>query len=274
MFLTPSNYGFDEHEKALADAAAAFRSALVTMSTNEPDAISELAYGSLTDDDLSQLYDAGGKIAFPLLGVGKIADLVIKMKRGHLDIYNPMSITESDVIRALTLLYQPCHTVNELCQEGIEYALGLLEGGGNRKWSISDWLFSKQKIKKDPPFMRSDFLSEFTSGMEAFWQSRAEGLEEFNDEKTDRPSHVVFVVIFNKFMCYAVAQEVRNLISLVDTLQRRGSLTRKRIVIPKLKNVGKRALDFFRKATSLGAGTYEPVERFGRVKRLIEICHR
>ena len=74
----------DEHEKALADAAAEFRSALVTMSINEPDAISELAYGALTADDLSQLYEAGRKIAWPVLGVGKIADLVMKIEtRGH-----------------------------------------------------------------------------------------------------------------------------------------------------------------------------------------------
>ena len=191
-----------------------------------------------------------------------------------MELYNPMGITENDVVRALTLLYRPCHAVNALCQEGIEHAIHSLECGWYRKKSMAERLFLKPKIKRDPPCMRPDFLSEFTSGVETFWQGRTEGLEEFNDEETNRPSHVVFIVIFNKFMCYAVAQEVRNLILLVDSLPSQGTLTRNRILIPKFRNVGKRVLDFFRKRTSLGAGTYEPLEGFGRAKRTVEICHR
>jgi hypothetical protein len=220
------------------------------MSIDEPDAISELAYGALTGDDLSQLYEAGRKIASPVLGVGKIADLVMKMKRCDLELYNPMGITENDVIGALTMLYQPCHAVNALCQEGLEHAISSLECGWYRKKSMAERLFLKPKIKRDPPCGQPDFLSTFTSGIETFWQGRTEGLEEFNDEETNGSSHVVFIVIFNKFMCYAIAQESRNLILLVDSLPNQS--TRNRIVIPRLRNVGKRILDFFRKQTSLG----------------------
>ena len=279
-FLTPPQYRLDEHEKSLAKATSAFRAALIEMSITISDAKAELGYDALSADELSQLYEVGRKIAWPLLGVGKIADIVVKLKRGDLNHYNPMNLTEDDIVKALTVLDQPCHNLNDVCQEGIDHILCSLELGKYEKHSAIKRLFSKSKRREilSPSYLNPDFVSHFNSGLQAFWEGRTDGLSEFYDEKTDTPSHLVFIVIFNKFLLCAVAQEIGSLILLVDSLRSQGSLTRKRIIFPKLGYPHKTIVRFFRKRTGIGCDICEPLE-FGRAKRirpetLQAYCHR
>ena len=268
-FLTPPQYRLDELEKSLAKATSEFREALVKMSITISDAEAELAYGSLSADELSQLYEEGRKIAWPLLGVGKIADIVVKLKRGDMNHYNPMNLTEDDIVKALTLLDRPCHDMNDLCQEGIDYILSSLELGEYAKRSTIRRLFSRSKgwRSRGPSHSNPDFLTHFNSGLEAFWEGRTDGLDELYDEKTHTPSHLVFIVVFNKFLLCAVAQEIHSLILLVNSLSSQGSLTRRRIIFPKFVYPHTVIVKFFRKRTGLGVDICEPLS-FGRAKRI------
>jgi hypothetical protein len=268
-FLTPPQYRLNELETSLEKATSVFRAALVKLSTTISDAEAEFAYGALSANELSQLYETGRKIAWPLLGVGTIADIVVKLKRGDLNRYNPMSLTEDDIVKALTVLDRPCHDLNDLCQEGIDRTLCSLELDKYAKHSSIRQLFSKLKSGESPSpvYLNPDFISHFNSRLEAFWEGRTNGLAEFYDENTHRPSHLVFIVVFNKFLLCAVAQEIRSLLLLVDTLRSQGSLTRKRVVFPKLSSPHKTFLKFFHKRTDIGWDISEPLE-FGRAKRI------
>jgi len=265
-FLSPP---YQLHETQLAKTVTAFRNSIVKMSVDESDAISEIAIGSLSPSEIQQLYSTGRKIAWPLVGIGKIADIVIKMRHGDMQRYNPMGITEENISKALSVLDKPCHGLNELCQEGIEHILRQLECGRYaNSWWYRIWTKDRGEKEVKPACMKPDFLAYFDAGLETFWQTRTDGLDQFvEDEKTNRLSHVAFIVIFNKFICCAVAQEVRNLIILVDTLRSQGSLSRRRLVVPDLRHISDKFVAFFAKSTSLGAGTYEPVNDFARRKR-------
>ena len=269
-FLSPP---FNLNEAELHKAIASFRTSLVELALDESEAISEIAYGSLSPSEIQQLYTTSRKITWPLVGISKLADIVIKMRHGDMQRYNPMGITEEDIKKALGCLDRPCHQLNELCQEGIEHIQRQLECGRYVNSLFHRFWYSKEKkTEKDakPGCMNPNFLEYFNAGVERFWETRTEGLENFlQDEKTNKLSHVAFIVIFNKFICFSLAQEVRNLIILVDTLRSQGSLTRKRLVIPDIRSMGGKLVGFFRKRTSMGAGNYEPADGFRRRKRKI-----
>jgi hypothetical protein len=249
----------------LAKATSAFRAALVKMSLDKIDAEAEFAYGVLSAEELSHLYDSGRKIAWPLFGVGKISEIVLKLKRGDMDRYNPMNLTESDIVKALTVLDQPCRNLSDLCQEGIDHILQSLELGKYSKQSAIKRMFSKAR-QPDPSPLSPDFISHFDSGVEAFRKSWTDGLSEFYDEKTQTLSHLIFIVVFNKFLLCAVAEEIHSVILLVDSLRSQNSLTRKRIIIPKLAHLREMITNFFHRRNRLGIDISEPHD-LGRVKR-------
>jgi len=78
----------------------------------------EIAYGELSADDISQLFKGGQKVAWPLLGIGSVAEIVNKIKRGNEEIDYPhaMEVTDDDVARAMVLLNQRCSELNNLIQ--------------------------------------------------------------------------------------------------------------------------------------------------------------
>jgi hypothetical protein len=271
-FLTPPQYRLDEHEKLLAKATSAFRAALVKLSHTKSEAKAEFAYGRLSAGEISQLYEAGRKIAWPLLGVGKIADIVIKLKRGDMNHYNPMNLMEDDILKALTVLDRPCHRLNDLCQEGLDHILASLELGNYRKGSFGRSLFSKAKHRgvRNSLHLNPDFISHFNSGLETFREDRMDSLAAFINKETNTPSHPVFIIVFNRFLLWAAAQEIRSLILLVDSLRGQGSLTRKRIVLPKLSYPHTSLVKFFRKRRFFGVDISEP-HGYARVKREVSL---
>jgi hypothetical protein len=274
-FLTPPQYRFDEHEQSLMKATSDFRAALVKMSIDKSDAAAELAYDFLSTEELLRLYEAGRKIAWPLLGIGKIAEIVIKMKRGDLNHCNPMNITEDDIIKALTLLVQPCHELDDLCQEGIQHVLCSLKlcDHANPSAMIRQFPTLNRRRVLDSAHLDHEFISRFNAGLETFWERRTEGLTDFYDDKTRTPSHVAFIVIFNKFLLHAVAEEIRRSILLADSFRSQGMFAHRRLVFPKLGYLREAILKLFRKTNVLGMDISEPLD-FGRRERITQACSR
>ena len=89
--------------------------------------------------------------------MGKIADIVIKQKRGGMNNYNPMNIAEDDIVKALTIqpmniveddivkaltvLDRPFHRLNDLCQERIDHILASPESCNYRKGRLEEDYF-------------------------------------------------------------------------------------------------------------------------------------
>jgi len=116
-FLAPPNY-LCEKGFSLAASKRTFRDTLVKISLQWTDTQQEIAYGELSADDLSQLFKGGQKVAWPLLGIGSIAEIVSKIKRGNEEIDYPhaMTVTDDDIVRAMALLNQRCSELNKLIQ--------------------------------------------------------------------------------------------------------------------------------------------------------------
>ena len=78
----------------------------------------EMAYGELSADDLSQLFMGGQKVAWPLLGIGSVAEIVRKIKQriDEIDYPHAMEVTNDDLSRAIHLLNQRCSELNKLIQ--------------------------------------------------------------------------------------------------------------------------------------------------------------
>ena len=164
-FFTPPQYLLDEHEKSLAKATFSLPNCPPNLSSTNLEAKAEFAY-------ITALCSRP-KIAWPLLAVGKIADIVIKQKRGGMNNYNPMNIAEDDIVKALTILDRPFHRLNDLCQERIDHILATPESCNYRKGSFGRRLFLKTKqshVKSSLRLIR-DLISHFSSSLEAFWRN-------------------------------------------------------------------------------------------------------
>lgn len=95
-----------------------FRETFVKISLQWRDTQQEIAYGKFSADDLSQLL-GGQKIAWPLLGIGSVHEIVNKLKRWNEGINYPhaMEVTDDDdVARAIDLLHHSCRELNSLIQ--------------------------------------------------------------------------------------------------------------------------------------------------------------
>jgi hypothetical protein len=95
-----------------------FRDALLKISLQWTDTQQEIAYGELSSDDLSELFKGGQKVAWPLLGIGSVAEIVNKIKRGNAEIDYPhaMIVTDDDIVHAMALLNKRCSELNKLIQ--------------------------------------------------------------------------------------------------------------------------------------------------------------
>ena len=266
-FLTPPHYRLEEHEKSLAKATSSFRAALVKLSGIKSDAKAELAYSEFSREKISKLYTVGRKIAWPLLGIGKIADIIIKLRRGDMNNYNPMQITEEDIVKALTILGTPCHHINEMCREGIDHIVASLELDQHRPRSdVRHFFFKERRNGKSQLHQDPDFVPRFNSEMQSFSENTFDGLTECTDEAINTPRHPVFIVVFNKFLLCAVAEEISSLILLVDSFRIEGSVRSKRIVLPKFGNPCRSIRNFFHKRSFVGVSVVES-QSLGRAKR-------
>lgn len=266
-FLTPPHYGLEEHEISLGKATSSFRAALVKLSGIKSDAKAEIAYGEFSRKEISQLYTVGRKIAWPLLGIGKIADIIIKLRRGDMNNYNPMQITEDDIVKALTILGTPCHRINEMCREGIDHIVASLELDHRSQRLAVRRLFCKERLNgKSQLHQDPGFLPRFNAEVQSFSKNTFDGLAECTDKGTNTPKHPVFIVVFNKFLLCAVAEEISSLIVLVDSFRIQGSARPKRIVLPKFGNPGRSIRNFFHKRSFVGVSFVES-QSLGRAKR-------
>ena len=156
-----------------------------------------------------------------------------------------------DVHRAIKVLQPPCHKLNELCQEAIEHILCTLKMGKYAKPSPLTRLFKKSKAPTGDDEQAADlgtdsFLIRFDAGLEEFQHADTAELTQFYDEKQVRPTQGLFLVLSVKFLLFAVAQEIRSSVVYVDQLRNDGSLTRKRLVLPKMNFVWKALRQLFR----------------------------
>jgi hypothetical protein len=117
-FLAPPYY-LCEKGNSLTECKKTFRETFVKISLQWKDTQQEIAYGEFSADDLSQLFEGGQKMAWPLLGIGSVHESVDKIKRRNEEINYPpvMEVTDdSDVACAIGLLHQSCRELNSLIQ--------------------------------------------------------------------------------------------------------------------------------------------------------------
>jgi len=251
IFLTPpANFRSMEHEEALLKAKDAYRAAFVKLTTDKSDAKREIAYGALSADDISQLYKLARKITWPVLGVGTVAGIISEILRGPQASETETEIQSDDVSRALEVLHRRCSELNALCREGLEHVLCTLQLGKYAKPSPIARLFSrKPSVATDDEdaqdYGTDAFIKRFDVGLETFKDQRAMNLEQFYDEEQVKPSRGLFLVLFVEFLLYATAQEIRGLILFTDELRTSGTLTRKRLVLPRVKWIRKSLTKLF-----------------------------
>ena len=77
--------------------------------------------------------------------------------------------------------------------------------------------------------------------MEAFSRNKADGFDQFYDEKTGKPRYAFFIAVFAEFLLYAIAQEIRALIGLVNGIYRQGDL-----ILPKFRGIRRTIQGFFK----------------------------
>ena len=116
-FLAPPNY-LTEKGNSLTTSRKNVRDNLINISVQWPDTEREIAYGVLSAKDLKGLFKGAQKAAWPLLGIGNVAEIVSKAKgwNDETDYPHAMTVTEDDVRRAMTLLNERCSELNKLIQ--------------------------------------------------------------------------------------------------------------------------------------------------------------
>jgi hypothetical protein len=242
--IPPENFLTPKHEQALSQSKEIFREAFVKMTTDKADAKREFAFGTLSRDNISELFKLARKIAWPLLGVGTVGSITGEiMRSGDTD---PSSTTKksfaqnADILKVLQVLERPCGDLNGLCREAVNHILCTLKLGKYTPPSIFVKLFKK---KSSPPadnetaqdIGTNAFITRFDAGLDRFKGQRGGNLAQFYDEKQIRPTQGLFLVLSVEFLLFAVAQEIRTLVVFVDDLRNSGSLTRKRFVYPRWK---------------------------------------
>jgi hypothetical protein len=239
----------------LLNAKQALRQSFIKVSADISDAQREIRYGTLTSKNLAELYKHARSTVWPLLGVGTLVNILVKMREGVMEpdsVPNPMEINEPDLIKARALLNQGCQSMNEVCREAFEHVLMSLQLGKYSKPSLLGRLFRTQKRIPRDSEMASDigtteFLSRFDTVLEKFYQERANGVTSLYDEKAKEPSHALFLVVFVHFQLYSTAQEIRSLVQYVDTLRSQGALTRNRLIFPDFLGLIKSVLSVFQR---------------------------
>jgi hypothetical protein len=229
------------HQKALMSAKQSFRAALVKLNLDKSEVKQEFAYGTYTTDSLIQLYKSGRKIAWPLIGLGTVSDVIERIKSGKIEGMEEsmLSVSDEDLATAMNVLSLRCRKLNGICQAGIQHILCTLRLG---PWA-PPWWFSRifLRKKKVEPVHEEDgmdlgtnaFLDRFDAGLKAFWQERTDGLTAFCDEKERAVKHVVFIVVFVEFLLFSVAQEIRTMILFVDYLRETKETTTSHFIWPK-----------------------------------------
>ena len=226
-----------------------FRGAFIKMAADKSDAKREIAYGVLSTNHISELFKLSRKITWPVLGMGTMAEIIGEVMRGG-NMETAMNASDKDMIglddvqRAVKVLERPCQELNVLCREGLEHILCTLGLGKYAKPSLFTRLFKKSH----PPTADDEtvrdigtdaFLARFDAGLDTFKDLRKNSLPQFYDAKQVTPTQGLFLVLSVEFLLFAVAQEIRELILFVDNLRLDGSLTRKRLVFPKMKTLRK-----------------------------------
>jgi hypothetical protein len=243
----PNNFLENDSRETLTKAKKAYRAALVKMTTDKSDAKREMAYGILSSDDISSLYRISRKIAWPLMGVGTVGNIITEIKRtGILDPNGEIQaeeITDEDIRKALKFLDRPYQQLNSLCREGIENILCSLGMGKYAKPSALSRIFGKKPVPSDDE-TASDlgtdtFVNRFDNDIQAFKARKLDGLEQFFDETRCIPGQTLFLILSVEFLLLATAEEIRNLIVFVDNLRTTGELSRSRLRLPKLKAIRK-----------------------------------
>ena len=282
-FLTPpSNFLSKQHEQAMLKAKGAYRAAFIKLATDKSDIKHEFAYGVLSTDELSDMFKLSRKILWPLMGVGTVGSIISEILRSARvdrvaeEEKESLELVKEDVLKAITFLEQPCREISGLCREGIEHILCTLQMG---KYSKK---FMKKKRGHDDEnpsdIGTSAFIARYDTGLETFQGKRTNDLAQFyNDSQS--PSQGLFLVLFVQFLLYAVAQEIRTLIVHVDNIRESGSLTKKRIILPRFRSFWKGIIRIFhvRKAEDVAEAerasedgdVYYAKSFTGRVKRAV-----
>jgi len=233
-FIGPPYDHLSEHDNGLETARQSLSDTLMKMRKNQSDTKCEIAYGTLSNSDLSVLCKMGSRMAWPLFGFGTVATLIGRILRpANVDDQNPPCDVE-EVINALNAINRPCRELNSLCQEGIEHILYSLRLGKYAK--RSHLKLKKRKITSDNENIKDigtdAFLLRFDSALDVL---RRQSTTHLYYEKDAVPSQGIFFVLFLESLSLAVAQEIRSLILFVDYLRVEGTIARKRFIFPKIE---------------------------------------
>jgi hypothetical protein len=160
----------------------------------------------------------------------------------HFVIPHAMVVTNEDVSKARIYLERRCQELNGLCREGLEHILLSIKLGSTSRLSFAGGLFSSQKDGEITESGRPDiglhpFVARFDQGLETYFDQRSVGLQQFLDEKTKKPSHGLFIVVFVDFLLFQVAQEIRSLVLFIESLRSQGTLSSRQIVYPSMETI-------------------------------------
>jgi hypothetical protein len=228
------------HQKALMAAKQSFRASIVKLNMDKSEVKQEFAYGTLKTDSLIQLYKGVRKIAWPLIGLGTVSDVIERAKSGQIEGMedSPLKVPDEDLAAAMGILSLRCCKLNEICRAGIDHILCSLKLG---KWA-PQWWFSRIFLRRKRPApthvedgeeLGTDaFLERYDAGLKTFWEERTDGLTALCDEKEHRVRNVLFIVVFVEFLLFSVAQELRSIILFVDYLRNQEEVTTWRIILP------------------------------------------
>lgn len=223
-----------------------FRGAFIKLAADKSDAKREIGYGVLSTNHISELFKLSRKIVWPVLGMGTMAEIIGEVMRGgNMETASAKDmIGLDDVQRAIKVLERPCQELNVLCREGLEHILCTLGLGKYAKPPPFARLFKKSQPPRADDETAQDigtdaFVARFDAGLDKFKDLRTNDLAQFYDAKQVKPTQGLFLVLSVEFLLFAVAQEIRVLISFVDNLRLNGSLSRKRLVFPKMKTFWK-----------------------------------